>query len=64
MEKINYELESQKTNRIIRFEWISTIAVFIICFVWLSYKIEKQADRTDKFYEMLIDLLKEKKGDK
>ncbi len=40
-------------------EWISTIAVFITCFAYLSYKIEKQADRTDRLYEMFIDLLKD-----
>lgn len=57
----NAAIEATKTNRIIYIEWISTIAVFLSCFGFLTYKIEKQSDRTDRLYEMFIDLLKERK---
>jgi len=50
-----------KTYKLIVTEWITTIAVFVTCFGYLSYKIERQADRTDRLYEMFIDLLKDKK---
>ncbi len=53
--------EESKTYKLIVVEWITTLSVFIMCFVYLSNKIEKQCDRTDKLYEMFIDLLKEKK---
>jgi len=55
------ENEQSKTNRLIFVEWITTISVFIICFCFLANKIEKQSDRTDKLYEMFIELLKEQK---
>lgn len=53
--------ESYKTYRLIIVEWITTIAVLLGCFGYLTFKIEKQADRTDRLYEMFIDLLKEGK---
>lgn len=55
------EKEEFKTYKLIITEWITTIAVFVTCFAYLSYKIEKQADRTDKLYEMFIELVKDKK---
>lgn len=60
----NIELENQKagtlkTHRLIIIEWITTIAVFVSCFAYLSYKIEKQSDRTDKLYEMFFSLQKQ-----
>jgi hypothetical protein len=51
--------EAYKTYRLIFVEWITTIAVLLGCFGYLTYKIEKQADRTDRLYEMFIDLIKE-----
>ncbi len=53
--------EESKTYKLIIVEWITMIAVFLTCFCYLANKIEKQCDRTDKLYEMFIDLLKEKK---
>lgn len=53
--------EIQKNTRIILVEWISILAVFITCFAYLAHKIDRQSERTDKLYEMFIDLLKEKK---
>ncbi len=59
----------KKTARILIAEWISTITVFLVCFVFLFYKMEKQSDkmddrmsqqsaRTDKLYEMFIEVVK------
>lgn len=53
--------EAYKTYRLILVEWITTIAVLLGCFGYLTFKIEKQADRTDRLYEMFIDLIKEVK---
>jgi len=50
-----------RTHTLIISEWITTIAVFVSCFTYLSYKLEKQADRTDRLYEMFIELVKERK---
>lgn len=55
------ETNQTRTYKLILTEWITTIAVFVTCFGYLSYKIERQADRTDHLYEMFIELLKEKK---
>ena len=50
-------------------EWASTLTVFVICFLFLynqiqklDDKVQRQADRTDRLYEMFIDLLKEGKN--
>ena len=51
--------EAYKTYRLIFVEWITTIAILLGCFGYLTYKIEKQADRTDRLYETFIDILKE-----
>lgn len=55
-----------KTSKIIFIEWVSIISIFLICFVFLfnemrrlESKIDQQTSRTDKLYEMFIDLLKE-----
>lgn len=49
-------------------EWATTIATFLICFMFLysqinalDRKIDRQSERTDKLYEMFIDLVKEVK---
>ena len=49
-------------------EWATTLGVFIACFIFLhnqinalDQKIERQSARTDKLYEMFIDLIKEGK---
>ena len=49
-------------------------SIFLGCFIFLFYKIEKQSERTDhlfeiqssrsdRLYEMFIDLIKESKKD-
>jgi len=43
------------------------ISVFLMLWYFTSHiesKIEKQSQRTDRLYEMFIELLKDKKGDK
>lgn len=62
LETKNFEV--YKTHKLILMEWVTTIAVVIGCFGYLTYKIEKQADRTDRLYEMFIDLLKENRNNK
>lgn len=61
MDKNNAEALNSKTNKWILFEWITTIAVFISCFAYLAHKIDRQADRTDRLYEMFIELVKDRK---
>lgn len=52
-------MSAAKTHRLIIAEWVTLISVFIGCFLFLLYKIEKQSERTDHLYEMFIDLVKE-----
>lgn len=43
------------------------ISVFLMLWYFshhIEAKIEKQSERTDRLYEMFIDLLKDKKGEK
>lgn len=42
-------------------EWLSILGTFIICFVFLFYQNQTQSARTDKLYEMFIELIKEGK---
>jgi hypothetical protein len=55
------ENSASKTSKLILIEWISTIAIFIACFGYLAHKIDRQSDRTDRLYEMFIELIKERK---
>lgn len=70
--EIKENLSVAKTHRLIIAEWATLLSVFLGCFIFLFYKIEKQSERTDhifeiqsarsdKLYEMFIDLLKEGK---
>ena len=43
-------------------EWISIIGTFLVCFVFLFYQNQIQSQRTDRLYEMFIDLIKETKS--
>jgi len=63
---------SLKLNRLVIGEWISLAAVFIGCFFFLYSEMKaienrldarmlSQEQRTDRLYEMFIDLLKEKR---
>lgn len=40
-------------------EWFSILGTFLVCFVFLFYQNQVQSARSDKLYEMFIDLLKE-----
>ena len=55
------ENSASKTSKLILVEWITTLAVFIGCFGYLAHKIDRQSDRTDRLYEMFIELVKEGK---
>ena len=66
------ENQRMDTRKVMFLEWISTLAVFVSCFLFLLFRVDKmethikelstqQTNRTDKLYEMFIDLLKERK---
>jgi hypothetical protein len=46
---------------ILHFEFVVTLVTLIGGFYLLDGKIERQGSRTDRLYEMFIDLIKEKK---
>lgn len=52
-------ISDTKTHRLIIAEWVTLLSVFLGCFMFLFYRIEKQGERTDHLYEMFIDLIKE-----
>jgi len=50
-----------KNSVIHHIEWLVLMATLIGGFYLLDGKIERQAARTDRLYEMFVDLLKERK---
>lgn len=40
---------------------LTILGTIIVCFIWIHGEIQQQSQRTDRLYEMFIDLLKEKK---
>ena len=50
---------TEKTDKLIITEWITILGTLLACFVFLSAQIQQQSTRTDKLYEMFIDLVKE-----
>ncbi len=51
-------------NFLEKFNWQTIIAMFAICWYFtheLKMSLEKQSARTDKLYEMFVDLLKDKR---
>ena len=47
-----------------KFNWQTILGMVVICWYFthdLKMSMERQATRTDRLYEMFIDLLKEKK---
>ncbi len=67
---------ADKTYRLLITEWVTLIGVFIACFLFLlsemkgiesriDQRMSAQEQRTDRLYEMFIDLIKAqcKKGD-
>ena len=66
------ETNNQSMNRLIIFEWLSLATIFVGCFFFLHNDIRNmqseinsrmlsQEQRTDRLYDMFIDLLKEGK---
>ena len=61
--------ESHKIPKVLIVEWASILGVFLICFSFLfseirhlETKIDQQSARSDRLYEMFIDLIKETRG--
>lgn len=59
------EKKSDAVHRTVIIEWITIITAIIACFTVqftqiqnLDAKIEKQSQRTDRLYEIIIDILK------
>ena len=50
-----------KNNWFVHIEWVVVLVTLLGGFYLLDGKIERQGQRTDRLYEMFIDLLKEKK---
>lgn len=57
-----------KIKDVIELQWVPAIATMIVisiiiisCFSWTIARIEQQSARTDRLYEMFINLLKEQK---
>ena len=57
-----------KIKHILEIQWMPAITtiivmstVFITCFGWMSSRMDRQGDRTDKLYEMFVDLLKDRR---
>ena len=57
VQKFQYD----KSKTTIFFEWISIVGPVLACSLFLFGEIKDQRQRTDKLYETIIDLLKEKK---
>ena len=49
----------EKNNWFAHVEWVILLVTLLGGFYTLDNKIERQASRTDKLYEMFIDLIKE-----
>jgi hypothetical protein len=51
-------------NFVEKFNWQTIVAVFVMTWYFthdIKVAIEKQSARTDKLYEMFVDLLKDRK---
>ena len=51
----------ENKNWFVHIEWVVVLITLLGGFYLLDGKIERQGARTDRLYEMFIDLLKEKK---
>jgi hypothetical protein len=64
---VSYHIGITKRNVMHEMNWINHLEFIVLLvtliggFYLLDAKIERQSDRTDKLYEMFIDLLKEGK---
>ncbi len=52
-----------KNGWFVHVEWVIVLTTLLGGFYLLDGKIERQSSRTDRLYEMFIDLLKLKKGE-
>lgn len=52
---------TQEKNWFVHVEWVVVLVTLLGGFYLLDGKIERQSERTDRLYEMFIDLLKEGK---
>lgn len=48
-----------KLYRVIIFEWVTILASLFACIGYLHHEVQCQSARTDKLYEMFVDLVKE-----
>ena len=51
----------QERNLFVHVEWVVVLVTLLGGFYLIDGKIERQGERTDRLYEMFIDLLKEGK---
>ena len=51
----------ENRNWFVHIEWVVVLITLLGGFYLLDGKIERQGQRTDRLYEMFIDLLKERK---
>ena len=51
----------EKSKATIFFEWISIVAPVLACSMFLHGEIKDERHRSDRLYEMFIDLIKEGK---
>jgi len=49
----------EKNNWFVHIEWVVVLVTLLGGFYLLDGKIERQGERTDRLYEMFIDLIKE-----
>ena len=52
---------NENKNWFIHVEWVVVLVTLLGGFYLLDGKIERQGERTDRLYEMFIDLIKESK---
>jgi len=60
----NIRINMENVNWVVHLEFITVLLTLIGGLYTLDGKIEKQGARTDRLYEMFIDLLKEKREGK
>lgn len=51
----------ENRNWFVHVEWVVVLVTLLGGFYMIDGKIERQGQRTDRLYEMFIDLLKERK---
>lgn len=54
----------ESKNWFVHVEWVVVLVTLLGGFYLLDGKIERQGQRTDRLYEMFIDLIKETKNER